>query len=204
MPVPEWSPDSSRVAFAVFEQSTGIVEILEASFVERKEDEKADGKEKKEGEDAPGAADGKADQEEEDTGEDEKKGDTKRGGDGKDAATAAASAADEPDPKSPWEITDAKAVYRLFHNGGPNTPGLIRPNYLPDSRRMVFLTELSGFRQLHVLDPTYEQLEQLTRGASRCIRSTSPRTTDASSPWRRKDDPDAAAASTGSTSRPAR
>ena len=41
---------------------------------------------------------------------------------------------------------------------------MIQPQYLPDSRSMTFITELSGFRHLHLLDPTYEQLVQLTHG----------------------------------------
>src|SRR5690606_31548184 len=64
----------------------------------------------------------------------------------------------ETEPESSWTITDARPVYRFLHNGGPNTPGLIRPIYLADSRRLVFLTELSGFRHLHILDPRYEFL----------------------------------------------
>ena len=61
-------------------------------------------------------------------------------------------------------IEEARVIYKFLHNGGPNTPRMIRPHYLADSRRMVFITELSGFRHLHVLDPVYEQLEQLTSG----------------------------------------
>jgi len=58
----------------------------------------------------------------------------------------------------------ARPIYRFLHNGGPTTPGMIAPAYLADSRRLTFLTELSGFRQLHRLDPRYEQLDQLTHG----------------------------------------
>lgn len=114
MIVPDWAPDSSRVAFSVFDQATSQIEILEARFVEIKQ-QKAE--------------------------------------------------SDEEDSKTPvYEAERARPVYRFFHNGGPNTPRMVVPTYLPDSRRMVFLTELSGFRQLHTLDPTYEQLEQLTSG----------------------------------------
>ena len=62
------------------------------------------------------------------------------------------------------EIENARVVYRFLHNGGPNTPRMIIPQYLADSRHMVFITELSGFRHLHVLDPVYEQLKQITSG----------------------------------------
>ena len=70
----------------------------------------------------------------------------------------------EEESKIEYEIKDAKITYRFLHNGGPNTPRMIQPQYLPDSRRMNFITELSGFRHLHLLDPTYEQLDQLTHG----------------------------------------
>lgn len=158
--LPEWAPDSSRVAFAVFDQPSGRVEIMEAAF----EPVKPEGEMKK---DAVATAEAAA---------------TAAGGDrdadsnGDKAEKSAAAVTDaapksladlpEPaaDPKPGFEIRDARAVYRFFHNGGPNTPRMIRPLYLADSRRMVFLTELTGFRQLHVLDPIYEQLEPLTRG----------------------------------------
>ena len=71
--------------------------------------------------------------------------------------------ADSGDDDKP-EIEQARTVYHFLHTGGPNTPSMIRPQYLPDSRRMVFITEQSGFRHLHVLDPLYESLDQLTRG----------------------------------------
>src|SRR5690606_6605643 len=67
-------------------------------------------------------------------------------------------------PDETFQVENARVVYRFLHDGGPNTPRMIIPQYLADSRHMVFITELSGFRQLHVLDPVYERLEQLTRG----------------------------------------
>ncbi|MHC4989355.1 MAG: alpha/beta hydrolase family protein [Planctomycetota bacterium] len=142
--VPEWAPDSSRVAFSVFEQTTGHVEILEARFREETEDEETEAEEEAEeasdgdGETGDEDADSAADDEEQDAEEDEEEEDV--------------------------PIDDARVIYRFLHNGGPNTPSMVRPFYLPDSHRLVFITELSGFRHLHVLDPTYEQLDQLTRG----------------------------------------
>lgn len=59
---------------------------------------------------------------------------------------------------------DARIVHRFLHTGGPNTPRMIEPRYLADSRRIVLLTEQTGFRHVHVLDPVYETLEPLTRG----------------------------------------
>ncbi|MFO1055279.1 MAG: prolyl oligopeptidase family serine peptidase [Planctomycetota bacterium] len=58
----------------------------------------------------------------------------------------------------------AKIVYRYLHDGGPNTPGMTSPRYLADSRHILFLSEQSGFRHLHVLDPIYESQRQLTAG----------------------------------------
>ncbi len=58
----------------------------------------------------------------------------------------------------------ARPVYRFLHYGGPNTPRMIIPEYLADSRQILFVSEQSGFRHLHVLDPIYESLRQLTQG----------------------------------------
>lgn len=58
----------------------------------------------------------------------------------------------------------AKLLTKFQHNGGPTTPGMIQPRYLDDHKRLCFLTEQSGFRHLHLLDPAYEAMEQLTSG----------------------------------------
>jgi len=58
----------------------------------------------------------------------------------------------------------AKEVYKFLHNGGPTTPSMIQPYYLADNKRILFLSELSGFRHLHILDPIYQALEPLTKG----------------------------------------
>jgi len=58
----------------------------------------------------------------------------------------------------------AKVVHRYLHTGGPNTPGMTEPRFLDDSRRLVLLSEQSGFRHLYVLDPLYDQHEQVTFG----------------------------------------
>jgi dipeptidyl aminopeptidase/acylaminoacyl peptidase len=101
----EWSPDSRKLAFALFQQSTAEVRVLTAEL-------------------AP----------------DPKKG----------AKRAAAK--------------PARVVHRFTHTGGPNTPSMMRPRFLDDSKRLVLLTEVSGFRHLHVLDPLYESLDQATFG----------------------------------------
>ena len=153
---PQWSPDSSKVAFSIFEQTSGHVNIMQAAFPEEpKKDEKDEDSEK--GKDGAGkggkAKNDKGKKEEKDV--EEERGGRRRGGFG----GRGRSGSDD-------EIKDnpAKVVYRFLHHGGPTTPRMIRPQYLADSRRMIFLTEQSGFRHLSVLDPVYESMEQFTRG----------------------------------------
>ena len=62
------------------------------------------------------------------------------------------------------EEREARIVHRFLHNGGPNTPRMIEPRYLADSRRITLITEQTGFRHVHVLDPVYETLVPLTHG----------------------------------------
>ncbi|MEM7806781.1 MAG: prolyl oligopeptidase family serine peptidase [Planctomycetota bacterium] len=62
------------------------------------------------------------------------------------------------------EISDAIPIYRFLHDGAPATPRRIVPRYLPDSRRVAFITDRTGYRHLFVLDPLYEVLRQVTFG----------------------------------------
>ncbi len=62
------------------------------------------------------------------------------------------------------EAGKAKEIYRFLHHGGPNTPRMMVFHYLADSRRLVYLSEQSGFRHLHMLDPLYENSKPLTSG----------------------------------------
>jgi dipeptidyl aminopeptidase/acylaminoacyl peptidase len=101
---PAWSPDSGKIAFALYQQSSSRVYVLQARAV-------------------AAATKGK---------------------------------------RGPAHA--AKVAYKFQHTGGPNTPGMIQPQYLADSRRLVFLTELSGYRHLHLLDPAAGTLEQVTKG----------------------------------------
>ncbi len=143
MRVPNWSGDSSRVAFAAYDQASGHVKVMEAGFEdeEEEEDSTAEGAESAEEEGELGQ---EGEEEIEEAGEDGE-------GDGEEG-------------EADFSIFDARVVYQFLHYGGPTTPGMVDPIYLPDSRRMAFITELSGFRQLHMLDPVYEQLTQLTEG----------------------------------------
>ncbi|MCL4222505.1 MAG: prolyl oligopeptidase family serine peptidase [Phycisphaerales bacterium] len=148
--VPEWSLDSSRVAFAAFEQSTNMIKVLEAGFIdEKKKDEKS-----AKVESPPNVGATTQDEQVDKQDEGEKKDGDQPGDAGKKAE----------DEKPEFKIENARVVYEFYHFGGPNTPGMVQPQYLPDSRRMVFITELSGYRQLSLLDPRYQQLTQLTHG----------------------------------------
>ena len=62
------------------------------------------------------------------------------------------------------EEREARIAHRFLHTGGPNTPRMIAPRYLADSRRIALITEQTGFRHVHVLDPVYETLVPLTQG----------------------------------------
>jgi len=165
--VPEWSPDSSRVAFAAFEQKTGLIKVLEAGFVDEKKAEKA-----KPDEPGAGEADGdgekaiKREEEEREEDQEDRRDDGDRGrGEKEEGQTGPAKPEGaKAEEKPEFKIENAKVVYEFYHFGGPNTPGMVQPQYLPDSRRMVFIAEISGYRQLHLLDPRYQQLRQLTEG----------------------------------------
>ncbi len=144
MRVPEWSPDSSRVAFAAFDQQTDTMKILEAGFVDAKKNATGSSADKAKAAESVSDTNVKKDEGKE---ADVKKDDVKK-----------------PEKEPEFTIENAKVVYQFLHAGGPNTPGMVAPQYLPDSRRLVFITELSGFRQLDLLDPRYEQLTPLTQG----------------------------------------
>ncbi len=132
--LPEWSPDSTRIIFAVYDQESGHINILEAVCPEKpdSEENKETDKKKKDRE-----------KQEKDEPKEDEKNDKK----------------DEAIEKNP-----AKVIHRFLHTGGPTTPRMIRPYYLADNRRIVYLSEKTGFRQLHVLDPRYESDMYLTRG----------------------------------------
>ncbi len=59
---------------------------------------------------------------------------------------------------------DAVVVYRFQHFGGPNTPRMVAPKFAYDSHNIVFVSEQSGFRHVHMVDPLYESVKQLTSG----------------------------------------
>lgn len=180
MRVPEWSPDSSRIAFAAFDQQQGHMKILEAGF-KTEEKKKEDAKKAEEEADKP-AAEQKTDEvkkyedkQEEEKQDEERDVEVKKEDqnqkqvegqkvEGEKGDEEKKDGEAENEEELAFKIENARVVYQFLHAGGPNTPGMVRPMYLPDSKRMVFITELSGYRQLHLLDPRYEQLTQITSG----------------------------------------
>lgn len=59
---------------------------------------------------------------------------------------------------------DARTVYQFKHYGGPNTPAMVAPDFAGESQHIVFISEQSGYRHVHLLDPLYESVRQLTSG----------------------------------------
>ncbi len=133
---PEWSADSERIAFAVFDQKTEQVQVMVAERRAPVED-KAKAKPPEAGKEEEGKVVTEAKP---------------------DAKPEPAKVEGEPIERA------ARVVFRFLHAGGPNTPSMIRPQFLADHRRLALVTEQSGFRHLHVIDPLYEQIDQLTRG----------------------------------------
>ena len=164
--VPHFSPDSKKVAFSAFEQESGKVLILEADFETKAESEQATpateparsgfgGRRQRQEEREDGDQEGAYDEFHWDLGPQDR------------LTRPTTSPTTQPAQEQPvFKVEGAKIVYQFLHNGGPNTPRMIIPQYLADSRHLVFVTELSGFRQLHVLDPVYERLEQITQGTN--------------------------------------
>ncbi|MDA7979032.1 MAG: prolyl oligopeptidase family serine peptidase [Pirellulales bacterium] len=141
---PSWSADSNRAVFSVYEYTSGLVNVFQANLSEEDLNEDEGGKDKDEG-----------DQESEDN--DEK---------GAEKQESESTAKDDDKTQKDEYATEraAQVVYRFLHFGGPNTPSMMQPEYLADNRRIVMLTEQTGFRQLHVLDPVYQSMKQLTGG----------------------------------------
>ncbi len=137
---PKWSLDSQQVTFCFFDQKNSEVQILLAPFPNEEEIEKAI--EKVEKEKKPVAK--KDDEEEQSSGRGRRS---------------------SPRSSGPETIKqEAKVVYRFKHYGGPNTPRMVEPDFAGDSKHIVFLSEQSGFRHVHLLDPLYESVRQLTSG----------------------------------------
>jgi dipeptidyl aminopeptidase/acylaminoacyl peptidase len=159
---PDWAPDSTRIVFSCWDQESEQIALYEA--LTRPEEQKPrKGEKKKE----------KGDTEEtrKEDRKDEK--DSEKETEEKEDRTDRSDQSDKPkDPENSGGKKDdgkpkpekARKIYSFMHTGGPNTPEMIEPQYLADSRRIVFLSEITGFRHLQILDPLYEGLSPLTHG----------------------------------------
>ncbi len=145
--LPKWSLDNQQVTFSIFDQKNSNVHIHLASWPTEDELKKAKEKAKKKytkkrNENIRKAK--KKDKEERSPG--------KRG--------------PKPGRKAAVEIVEhqSKIIYQFKHYGGPNTPRMIAPDFSGENNHIVFISEQSGFRHVHKIDPLYETTQQLTNG----------------------------------------
>lgn len=134
--VPQWSPNSKKIAFATFTQTTERMEFWEATVADAMKAAKS----------KPKTAAKKSSKKKSATKTTTKKPTAKK------------------TTVKPKVKPIAKKLHQFLHTGGSTTPGMIQPEYLADSRHLIFMAEQSGFRQLHILDPVYESMRQLTSG----------------------------------------
>ncbi|MEC8555702.1 MAG: prolyl oligopeptidase family serine peptidase [Planctomycetota bacterium] len=144
---PRWSLDNEQVTFCFFDQENSEVQIKLAKWPT--EEELAKGLEAAE---ATRASDFRKEMSE------AKEKDKEDGTPGRRGPGGGRT-------KSPATFEHiAKTVYQFQHYGGPNTPSMVAPDFAGDSRHIVFISEQSGFRHVHQLDPLYESVRQLTSG----------------------------------------
>ncbi len=140
---PKWSLDSEKVTFCFFNQKDDVVEIRAGGFPDDKEYKKL-----------LSAAEKKAASKRKEEGDKAKKEDEEKGGRSRPRFE-----------NSPLTIEfAAKTIYEFKHDGGPDTPRMVSPDWTTDSRHIAFISEQSGFRHLHVLDTVYQSVRQLTAG----------------------------------------
>ena len=141
---PQWSLDSEKITFCFFNQKDDVVEIRVGEFPEAEEYEKllAAAEKKAESERKKKAAAAKKKDEEENR-----------------------RARSPRSSRMPLTVEfESKSVYEFKHDGGPNTPRMVSPNWAADNQHVVFVSEMSGFRHVHVLDTLYQSVRQLTSG----------------------------------------
>lgn len=142
---PKWSLDSTKVTFCFFNQKNDEVEIRVGSFPDEKKyrkllasaEKKAASERKKDADKAKK--------------KDEEEGRTPRG-------------MGRPGRNPLNVVFDAETIYQFKHDGGPNTPGMVSPDWASDNRHIVFVSEQTGFRHVHLLDTLYQSVRQLTEG----------------------------------------
>ncbi len=141
---PKWSLDSEKVTFCFFNQDDSEVQIMLADFPDAKELKKATSVAEKAAKAKRKAAAKKKEDDEDD-----------------DAIARRVSAL----ARAPITLKhDAKVIYQFKHYGGPNTPRMISPDFAGDNKHVVFISEQSGYRHVHMIDPLYESVRQLTSG----------------------------------------
>ncbi|PQO46081.1 prolyl oligopeptidase family serine peptidase [Blastopirellula marina] len=144
---PRWSLDNEQVTFCFFDQENSEVQIRLATWPSEEEIAEATKKAKSERQKEFGKKMSEAKEKDKEDRTPGRRG--PRGG-----STAA-----------PELLKiDAKTVYQFKHYGGPNTPRMVSPDFAGDNKSIVFISEQSGFRHVHLLDPLYESVRQLTNG----------------------------------------
>ncbi|MFK7767646.1 MAG: prolyl oligopeptidase family serine peptidase [Mariniblastus sp.] len=144
---PKWSLDNQHLTFCFFDQKNSDVQIRLVSWPTEDEMAKAMNKAKT----ARATKEAKAATE-------AKKKDDENGTPGRSGPRGGRTAPPE------LVMHDSKVVYQFKHYGGPNTPRMVSPDFVGQTNHIVFVSEQSGFRHVHVLDPLYENLRQLTNG----------------------------------------
>ncbi|MEW4454481.1 prolyl oligopeptidase family serine peptidase [Bremerella sp. JC817] len=144
---PRWSLDNEQVTFCFFDQENSEVQIRLAKWPSEKELAEATKTAKRERQKEFSTKMSEA-----------KKKDTEDRTPGRRGPRGGSTAAPE------LLKIDAKTVYQFKHYGGPNTPGMVSPDFAGDNKSIVFISEQSGFRHVHLLDPLYESVRQLTSG----------------------------------------
>ena len=139
---PEWSLDSKQVTFCFFDQKNSEVQIRVGEFPDAKELAKLQKAADKNKKAKPG------------DDEQSVRGRGRRGrffGGGRSSGP-------------PTLKHEAEIVHRFKHDGGPNTPRMVAPTWAADNQHIIFVSEQSGFRHVHELDPLYQSVRQLTSG----------------------------------------
>ncbi|WDQ16487.1 S9 family peptidase [Rhodopirellula sp. P2] len=144
---PRWSLDNEQVTFCFFDQENAEVQILLSKWPSGEELAEATKKAKRERQ--------KEFQKDMSEAKEKDKEDQTPGRRGPRGGSTAA----------PERLKiEAKTVYLFKHYGGPNTPSMVSPDFAGDNKSIVFISEQSGFRHVHLLDPLYESVRQLTSG----------------------------------------
>ena len=144
---PNWSLDNEQVTFCFFDQKNSEIQIKLVKWPTDEELEKATEKAVK-----------KRAQDFSKKMAEAKEKDEKDGTPGRRGPNGGRTFAPE------LALHNAKTVYQFKHYGGPNTPRMVSPDFAGDSQHIVFISEQSGFRHVHSLDPLYETVRQLTSG----------------------------------------